>query len=249
MELQRLRQRIAKYEIRTSALNCINQFKLQVSQCLLCSNKDLVHPLICQHCYADLPFFKHGDVEHNLLNWPAVDKLFPRRYFDSLHSLSPYIWPTAHWVKKLKYRNHFEIADLLAFLLNETWQLDKGESAESSAIIAVPIHVNKWKKRGYNQAHLIAHAFAKFSHVTYQTGVLARAIDGDSQVGQSGTARRRSLKNAFVLSSETAQLPHRVILIDDVITTGSTVNAISSLLKSKGVKRITVMTAALTLPN
>lgn len=218
-----------------------------LSECELCKSHHLIHPLLCRHCYDDLPLFSYQHLYNNLLNWPAIDKLFPKRAFDKLLCLSPYIPPFDHWLKQFKYQQRFELADLFGFLFAQLWK-NQPMTSRKCAIVSVPIHINKWQQRGFNQAHLIAKAFAKKSGLTYLDSVLIRCNYCESQVGQTGKQRRQSLKSAFEVSRKIDKLPSHIILVDDVITTGTTTNTICRQLKKKGVQHITVLTVALTLP-
>lgn len=115
-------------------------------------------------------------------------------------------------------------------------------------VLSVPLYVTKWQYRGYNQAHLIAKKFAKFSGIKYQHNAISRILETDSQVGQSGNQRRNNIRSAFDVNSTIPNLPKHVILIDDVVTTGTTVNEISSLLKKHGVQTVTVLSITIALP-
>jgi len=79
-------------------------------------------------------------------------------------------------------------------------------------------------------------------------GALSRVDTAKSQVGQTGSQRRKNLSQAFTVNLDSTSLPKNIILVDDVITTGSTINTISKLLKTKGVQSITAIAVALTLP-
>ena len=225
----------------------IKTVQYSLSECELCKSHHLIHPLLCRHCYEDLPLFSYQHLHNNLLNWPAIDKLFPKRAFDKLLCLSPYVAPFDHWLKQFKYQQRFELASLFGFLLAQLWR-NQALISDNCVVISVPIHLKKWQQRGFNQAHLIAKTFAEKNSFTYMDNVLIRSSYCDSQVGQTGKQRRKSLKNAFKLSTDIRSLPSHIILVDDVITTGTTTNTICKLLKNKGVNHITVLTVALTLP-
>ena len=190
----------------------------------------------------------------NLLHWPIVDQLFPRRSFDQLYCLGPYVWPISTWIKQLKYYHRFELAVAIAHLLTPLWQkhlsLTLTDHWQSTA---VPIHPKKWLQRGYNQAHLIAKQLSQNVSTHYQTLIynselLLRNEFSVSQVGQTGRQRRQNLQRAFAIHPSVTSLPKHIVIVDDVITTGSTVNAISRLLKEQGVNTVSVLTLALTLP-
>lgn len=247
--------------IRYGAFNFVNKIKriihtskLALSSCDLCGNYCQEHPLICEYCSGDLPKFNYKLISADLLNWPAINKIIPKQSFDHLHSLSPHTWPYTQWITSLKYNGRFELADLLGKLLCDSWQksandfntLYDGEMPE--LVLSVPLYVTKWQYRGYNQAHLIAKKFAKFSGIKYQHNAISRILETDSQVGQSGNQRRNNIRSAFDVNSTIPNLPKHVILIDDVVTTGTTVNEISSLLKKHGVQTVTVLSITIALP-
>lgn len=109
------------------------------------------------------------------------------------------------------------------------------------AIIPVPVHRNKRKKRGYNQAELLAKDLSAALNLPYYPHLLLRIIDTPPQKNYSPQARRKHMQNAFALNPRQAFLVshlHTVLLIDDIYTTGATMEACSRLLLSGGVKRI-----------
>lgn len=247
---------------KSSALVCIKSFKqfiykssLAFSSCDLCGNKCQEHLLLCDHCLHDLPKFNYKLISADLLNWPAVNQLISTRSFDHLHCLSPHEWPFDKWIGSLKYHGRFELAGLLARLLSDSWQKNVNnlnineEQPKPELVIAVPLHIKKWQIRGYNQAHLIAKKFAKYSDIPYKSNVISRIFATDSQVGKSGAQRRKNIKNAFELINHSINLPKHVILIDDVVTTGTTVNEVANLLKQHGVEKVTVLSITISLPN
>jgi len=220
---------------------------LAFSQCDLCGNTTQQQTLICSACLADLPLFKQEIIQGDLLNWPAVNTSLPNIHFDHLFCLSPYLAPFNHWLSQYKYLGRFELASLFASLLAKQWQ--ESHSATSvDLILSVPLHISKWQQRGYNQAHLIAKPFSQLLQLPYQGSALARIKKNTSQVGQTGKQRRNNLANAFTLNRPLAEDVKHVLLIDDVLTTGSTASEISKLLKCTGVEKVTVVTVCLTLP-
>lgn len=217
------------------------------SQCDLCGNATRSQTLICSSCLADLPLFKHKLTQGDLLNWPAINKGLPGIHFDHLFCLSPYLSPFNHWITQFKYQGRFELATVFASLLAKQWQEIHSVSSVN-LILSVPLHISKWQKRGYNQAHLIAEQFSQLLQLPYQGTTLIRVKKNVSQVGQTGIQRRNNLENAFILRQPIPKEIKHVILIDDVLTTGSTASEISKLLKRNGVKTVTVVTVCLTLP-
>ena len=223
-------------------------FVTQLCSCDLCGCPCRQYSLLCQTCASDLPFFKTADIRGDLLNWPAVNRALPDIAFDHLVALSPYQWPLSSWLKQLKYQGRFELAPLLGQLLADYWltHISPYLEQQPELVLAVPLHFSKWQLRGYNQAHLIAETFAGKLGYPYRATALSREKKTASQVGQGGSARRKNLRRAFAVKAQ--MLPQHVLLIDDVITTGSTASEISAQLKKQGVLKITVAAVCLALP-
>lgn len=221
---------------------------LTLSQCDLCGNNTQQQTLICSACLADLPLFRQEIIQGDLLNWPEINKSLPNIHFDHLFCLSPYVAPFNHWLPQFKYQGRFELASLFSALLAQQW-LERSLILPVDLILSVPLHISKWQQRGYNQAHLIAKPFSQLLQLPYQGSALARIKENSSQVGQTGKQRRNNLTNAFCLHQPLSQTIKHVLLVDDVLTTGSTASEISKLLKCNGVETVTVVTVCLTLPN
>ena len=245
MEWQALSKLKNKWLIKVQVY--FHRIQLVFSQCDLCGNTTKQQTLICSTCLTDLPLFKQEIFQGDLLNWPAVNRSLPRIHFDHLFCLSPYLTPFNHWLSQFKYQGRFELASLFAYLLAKQWQQSHSTSSVD-LILSVPLHISKWQQRGYNQAHLIAKPFSQWLQLPYQDSALVRIKKNSSQVGQTGKQRRNNLANAFTLNKPLTKKIKHVILIDDVLTTGSTASEISKLLKREGVEEVTVVTVCLTLP-
>ncbi|TMM45681.1 ComF family protein [Colwellia ponticola] len=230
-----------------------------ISCCDLCgakiNNTDLLgyqlsQALLCQHCINDLPYFDQNVVAGNLLNWPAIYHALPKIHFERLFAVSPYIYPFNHWLAQMKYLGRFELAGLFSTLLCAQWQkmLQTNIIEPVDLVLSVPLHIKKWQIRGYNQAHLIAKDFAEQLSLPYEANLVIRVKNNDSQMGKTGHQRRKNLANAFALQYSLASNVKHILLVDDVVTTGSTASEISKLLKQAGVETVTLVTVCLTLP-
>jgi ComF family protein len=217
--------------------------------CELCNQPCQQFNLLCTTCFEDLPKFQYQTIAADLLNWPAIYQHVNHSHIDHLVSFMPYIWPMELWLNQLKYQGRFELAQLLAQLIGQLLMQPMMQHylTAEPVLIPVPNHIKRWQQRGYNQAHLISKALARQLQLQCQPKLLVKHQETSSQVGQSGRQRRQSLANAFHVNCKVAA-PTHVILVDDVCTTGSTVNQLAKLLKRSGVKTVTVVTAALSLP-
>jgi ComF family protein len=230
----------------------------EVSCCDLCgqcvgktklNNQLLDQALVCQYCLNNLPYFKHDVVYGNLLNWPTVYQALPNIYFDRLFAISPYVYPFDLWLAQLKYSGRFELAKLFSTILIAQWKIQNNMETQEAIdlVISIPLHTKKWQKRGFNQAHLIGKNFANTLSLTYDANLVKKIKHTTSQMGKTGSQRRKQLKNSFILQKKLADNIRHVVIVDDVVTTGSTVSEVSRLLKNAGVSIVSVVSVCVAL--
>ncbi|MGI0492760.1 ComF family protein [Alkalinema pantanalense CENA528] len=142
-------------------------------------------------------------------------------------------------IAQLKYGNQPQIGNWLGLQLAEAW-IDHGLFAAYPRLIAVPIPLapDRRKQRGYNQAEHIARAFCQQVGYPLQPQGLLRVRETQAQYQLSGQDRERNLAQAFALSPRWQQsLPqHSVILVDDIYTTGATIQAATDVLRRSGIR-------------
>lgn len=110
-------------------------------------------------------------------------------------------------------------------------------------IVPVPLHASRLRERGYNQSQRIAATVAAMSGIPLSTSSLIRTRATRSQVGLSGPERRQNLLNAFTaISADVSQ--RRILLIDDVFTTGSTLSACATALHNAGAASVYGLTVS-----
>jgi ComF family protein len=111
-------------------------------------------------------------------------------------------------------------------------------------LVPVPLHPNRLHERGYNQSELLTRALSRYSGIPWQHS-LKRVRDTPHQTGLNREERLHNLHNAFSLKgADTAIKGKRIILIDDVFTTGSTLLSCAKVLHQHGAKEITSCTLA-----
>jgi ComF family protein len=130
-------------------------------------------------------------------------------------------------IAALKYENQPQIARLLGDLLGQTWLEVSAKEQRIMAqpiVVPIPLHPDKQKQRGYNQAELLAIAFCQTTGLPLQRHGLARTRATTAQFGLSIAERNQNLTDAFQLGQGFLRhLPSRpVLLIDDIYTTGAT---------------------------
>src|SRR3954451_15989361 len=146
-------------------------------------------------------------------------------------------------VHALKYGDRLDLAPMMG-----RWMATAGRplTAEADVIIPVPLHWRRYWARRFNQSALLAEAIAKASQVPLVLGALKRVKATPQQVGLSQSARALNVQGAFRVSpsGKAAVAGRRLILVDDVITTGATVDACARALLRAGAAEINVLTFA-----
>lgn len=118
--------------------------------------------------------------------------------------------------------------------------------ADGALIAPVPSHWTRLAGRGYNQAARLAAALARNTHRAWQPDLLVKARRTDSQKGKSASGRDRNVRGSFAVHPRHAGCVQgrRILLVDDVFTTGATLNACARVLKRAGAERVLAVTLA-----
>ncbi len=152
----------------------------------------------------------------------------------------------------LKYGGVRPAANVLGRMLAEAIAtLESDFSAESVALVPVPLHRSKLRQRSFNQAELIARAAIKISALRERmhlcAGVLERTRETSSQTGLTSHQRRQNVKGAFRVAQPEAIRGRELLVMDDVYTTGATVSECARVLHRAGAAKVWVATVARTL--
>jgi ComF family protein len=146
-------------------------------------------------------------------------------------------------ILKLKHADRLDLAPLFARWISRAAR-DLIEAAD--AIAPVPLHRGRLLRRRYNQAAEIARPLCRLTGVRYLPDALVRRRATESQAGKSGSGRRRNVAAAFEVPAGRARrvAGRRILLIDDVLTTGATLEGCARALKSAGAARVDVAVIA-----
>ncbi|HCT99446.1 MAG TPA: phosphoribosyltransferase [Methylococcaceae bacterium] len=210
--------------------------------CILCGDPGMEQSDLCQACRHDLhPNHPRCYRCASNIDFPATALgLCPTcTHFlpDFDETFAPFAHSHAirHLILNLKFRHHAPSARLLGTLLAE--YVNKATDLPD-CLIPVPLHKNRYRERGFNQSIEIARIIAKRLHIPLDTRSCQRHRDTAHQVGLSGDARAENIKDAFWVSP-TLEAKH-VAIVDDVMTTGSTVQSLAKALKIAGCHRVQV---------
>ena len=218
--------------------------RLLPSPCLWCSLPVIHHHfMLCQACRSALPQFPYQLCHFNLLFLPAVQQGLPQCQFDRLLSLGWYQQPYQHWISRWKYQQDPYAGALLQQEFCALLQRYQQSQPLPQALVYVPMAPARERQRGFNQARVLAESAAKSLGIPL-LHCLQRCRTTAPQQGLNRQQRLANLRQAFRLID--TQLPPKLALIDDVVTTGSTANQLAQLLRAAGVTELSLWTLAVT---
>lgn len=137
---------------------------------------------------------------------------------------------------RFKYNGRYEYADYYAGQLGIAYE-DYFKHIKPQALIPIPIHKTRLKKRGYNQASLIAASLGKRLNIPVIDNWLIRTDETQKQKNLNSYERQNNLKKAFKTTRNDVKLS-TAVLIDDIYTTGATIDAAAACLRKAGVDKI-----------
>lgn len=207
---------------------------LLCGKCLL--TLSVIHAPFCRHCGDPVA----GHVEHDYLC--SYCKRRPPS-FRAARSAVRYRGAAQKLIKALKYQGMTAVADdavpLLAAVVASFYS-----GVKFDAVLGVPLHHKRRRSRGYNQSALLANKLGRWLDVPSPQFVVYRRRNTPSQTGLSLAARNRNVSGAFAVRRPEWIEGRRVLLVDDVMTTGATVNACSRALVKAGAASVRVATVA-----
>jgi ComF family protein len=164
-----------------------------------------------------------------------------------------YAPPLSTAIVRFKYEGRAELCRDLAQLLAPA--LDRLELAADACLVPVPLHPRRLATRGYNQAALLAQELARGRERCCEPRLLCRTREVERQVGKARAARLTNTEGVFALREGALMRAgggcgrRRAVLVDDVVTTGSTVRACAQALAAGGVELTAVIAVAVALPD
>jgi len=143
-------------------------------------------------------------------------------------------------IHALKYRRVQDLAGLLGGIMGDYW---RDHPIPADVIAPVPLHPARERARGYNQAALLARGLAEAAELPVRDDLLARVRATAPQVKLGAEARRENVRGAFHCATG-ATVGLRILLVDDVCTTGATLEACSQALRAGGATAVWALTLA-----
>lgn len=211
------------------------------------SMADFLFPPVCLLCDGECPGEEHlCDDCTSILAERALRYEPPTRSLENVRNiciLLPYDKACRTIVHAFKYHGMPTVAKKTGVLMSRK-ALSLLPGYRDALLVPVPLHPEKLRERGYNQCAHIALGFAAFSGQTIREDLLARTVYTGTQTALSQKERKNNVRGVFVYIGKTALTGKRIILLDDVMTTGSTISECARVLTEAGAEEIAVCVVA-----
>ena len=230
----------------TASLNSRLKFMqgLLAQDCLLCGAASGTY-LLCRACHAGLPRIagtcprcaapSDGQVCGACLHHSPA--------FDRAHAALDYTFPVDKLIQALKYQRQLALARLFGTLLADAAHAQP----RPDCLLPMPLHPARLRQRGFNQAHEIAKVSAQILRLPLEPHLATRIINTASQAKLTLAARKQNVTGAF--ACENAVRDRHIALVDDVMTSGATLNALTKTLKKAGAREVSVWVVARAAPH
>lgn len=204
------------------------------SDCL--SQIHYINNPLCNKC--GKPFGHEFDINHL-----CGDCLSNQRYFMKARAVGLYSGILRNAVHLLKYQLNHSLATPLGILMSCRMESMIGEF-HFQAVVPVPLHPKRLRERGFNQALSLARFVSRLHSIPLDRNNLVRARWTHTQVGLSEHKRKKNVKDAFAVKKEENFQNKHILLVDDVYTSGSTVDECAKVLINAGARTVQILTLA-----
>ena len=221
-------------------------------KCLFCDNeldKDSRY-CTCDKCFAKLPFLTGkvckycGEPIDSMADYCMRCKTHIDRDFDIARAVFLYQGDIAKAIKNLKYFEKKYYSEYLSAFL---FDLYIREGFECDVVIPAPMSPKSLKTRGFNQVELLCESFKK-AGLNVNNNCIAKVTETENQANLGFKERQSNLAGAFKVTDKHAIENKRILLVDDIFTTGATCSEISQTLKKAGAAYVCVVTLCHEMP-
>lgn len=212
----------------TKKQGTITNLKLLIGQLL-----DLIFPPRCEVC-------KNGAKE--ALCRPCLDRVKFMKPHLGIYSAAIYEGVLREAIHRFKFNKRKRLAEPLGILLvNYLGQLPGIRIKELDAIVPVPLHKQRLRQRGFNQAEMLGRVISRYFGLPVKTA-LERSRDTTAQFDLPRPERFQNISGAFKVNDSQAVYNRRLLLLDDIYTTGATITECVKTLNTAGARRVEVLT-------
>lgn len=196
-------------------------------ECVACSRSDT---WLCQECFEKIAIRPHQEKNY-LRQQDYIDKIYIASYYSdkSLQKI----------IDLYKYHYQENLAIILTNLLIKFIKTNRlTQTFNQISLLALPLHHRRFLERGFNQSQLLAGGLAKKFNWPVINNNLIRTHYTKHQTLLNHENRKKNISNAFTVSNQTAIIGQRILLIDDVVTTGASLNEAARVLRLAGAVKI-----------
>lgn len=218
--------------------------------CICCNCASHTSIDLCSICAKSLPYL-HSDC--HLCATPLNETTgaicgkclqYPPTY-DRVIAIFAYDLPINKMISDIKFHQKLNIAHVLSQIMAKKILMQYENKPLPQCLIPIPLHNKRLAERGYNQSLEIARNISKSLRIPINKTACQRVLNTKPQMNLSHEDRKRNLRNAFAIRQK---LPYQhIALIDDVFTTGSTVNELTKVIKQSGVEQVDIWCCAKSL--
>lgn len=199
--------------------------------------------LICTDCRFELPVTNSHLQENDKLKNRFIGKV------DLEYSLAYLKFVKGGKVQKmmheLKYKGNIEVGELLGRMYGSELK-ENGFSGKFDLILPVPLHPNRLIIRGYNQSDSLAKGLSDSLQIEWRTDVLKRGIETETQVNKTRLERYENMKDVFFVEKPDGLSQKKIVIVDDTLTTGATLESCALALRDVGVTNVSIIAFAAT---
>lgn len=219
---------------------------------------DLIFPRICAGCKQPLQLKEEQICTNCRFELPLtnshlqVDKKLINRFVGKVnltHALSYLKFvkggKVQNMMHELKYKGNQRLGEILGMMYGADLK-ENGFSDEFDLIIPVPLHANRLIIRGYNQSDSLAKGLSESLKIQWRGDVLKRGIETQSQISKSRLERYENMKDVFFVNKPEELSAKRIVIVDDTLTTGATLESCVLALNDVGVKNVSIIAIAST---
>lgn len=206
-------------------------------KCLICNRyqRSAQTPLLCDDCLAEIAALPLPEKD-----WFVTTRLHPQDNsgLDGAYAGWDFHANIQQIIHAMKYRRRPSLSQVLGSMLAQRLASFLNEEHAHAVLVPVPLHRQRRRERGFNQSLLLAQALAKFWNLSVQPQALRRIRFTKSQATLDAAARWENVNGAFAPGPNLDLQGRLIFLIDDVFTTGATMTACASALKTAGASRV-----------
>jgi ComF family protein len=232
-------QQLISFIFPTTCICCDQIINYQGIFCINCFKKLLfISPIKCQVC--SLPFKQQLIFDNQS---KCAKCLAKKPKFDETYAIFIYNSEISKALTKFKYYDHLYLAKKFSYLLKNQFH---SIISDADIICSVPMHPKKLRIRKFNQANIIAREIDKEK---YLPELLLKVKNNQAQVYLSKNKRKKNLRNSFSLNNSLKNKINdkTIIIVDDVMTTGTTAHYCAKILKKNGAKKVIILIIARTV--